>query len=420
MSPSPTKNPLSEICNTSLSTPDPKNPLKLKISTKRKIRHSESEVPDKKSKMGEAVTKDDLNAFMKRFETVTKEQEAKLDERFDNVNQKIDSIDVKQNIVEISKDLSSLKDSVTQVQVDKVVTNNRLDAMEKDMKELRDEMSSNKKEAVLPGWKATLARDVWEHEHGLMIFGIKIEDKEVGVRNFLKEKLKIPDPEKFKIREVITLGKTNDQGKPPPTLVRFSHPSERNSILPYSKHLEKGINIEKNIPKAYQKTHKEFKRTSWKLKSLGYQTQVIFESHNMVLRYRTKEAGYLFSNHDSWFPEPDEMSDSQQARPRQPANGKQYTLPISKDVDAAINRTVIVSGIEVKLIPAEMKAKFTNFIDATDHADIEAMKANENGVITIVGKSWVKAETFAKKYHGKDFLGSKISCTLFYEYPVRH
>ena len=150
MSPTPSKNILSENCNTSLSTPDPKNPLKLIISTKRKLRHSESEVPDKKSKMGEAVTKEDLNEFRKMFQETTKEQAAKLDERFESVNQKIDSIDVKQNLVDISNDLSSLKDSVTQVQLDKVVTDNRLDAMEKDMKELKDQMNSNKKDAALP------------------------------------------------------------------------------------------------------------------------------------------------------------------------------------------------------------------------------------------------------------------------------
>ena len=88
-------------------------------------------------------------------------------------------------------------------------------------------------------------------------------------------------------------------------------------------------------------------------------------------------------------------------------------------MDASINRTIIVSGIEARLVPAELKAKFTNFVDASDHADIEAMKGNENGVITVVGKSWVKADILAKKYHGKDFLGSKISCTLFCENPAR-
>ena len=77
-----------------------------------------------------------------------------------------------------------------------------------------------------------------------------------------------------------------------------------------------------------------------------------------------------------------------------------------------------MSGIEARLVPAELKAKFTKFVEDADHADIEAMKGNDNGVITVVGKSWAKADAIAKKYHGKEFLGSKISCTLFYEKPV--
>ena len=223
---------------------------------------------------------------------------------------------------------------------------------------------------------------------------------------------KIQDAFKYKIREVITLGRETDASKPPPTLVRFSHPSERNQVLTFSKNLSKEINLEKSVPKSYQKKYKEFKRTNWKLKNLNYQTQIIFDGHNLVLRYKTKDPEFLFSNYDSFFPEPEDVT-TEQPRAKQPASGKQYTLPISTGTNSPISRTVIISGILTKLSPAEMKDKFKAFLQPVDVAMIEEIEAKENGVITLVGRTWQDAETMSKKYHGKDFLGSKIVCTLF-------
>ena len=176
-----------KVCETNL---DPKNPLKLKItSRKRKTSDSEPIVPEKKSKM----EKKDFDEIMQKFSIQMKtdltdmmdkkfdDQQTKLDVKFDSVNEKIvaavnekiEGMGVKQHMQDMTKELSDLKEVVNQVQVDKTVSENRLDAMEMDMKELRDQLSNGLckkdidqvKSQLLPAWKASLAKEVWDHEH---------------------------------------------------------------------------------------------------------------------------------------------------------------------------------------------------------------------------------------------------------------
>ena len=69
----------------------------------------------------------------------------------------------------------------------------------------------------------------------------------------MKDELKVTEEiiSKICIREVCILGSGNGD-KPPPVLIKFGHPTERNQILPFSKNLKKGLEIDKNVPKIYQ------------------------------------------------------------------------------------------------------------------------------------------------------------------------
>ena len=117
-----TSGPIQNSPKNCSAKPDPKNPLKLTISLKRKPSESDSEIPEKKSKMGDPASKNDLIELVKRFTEVVdkrlEEQEAKLDDKFAEVNDKIDTIDVKKHVIEISKDITHLKEFANQVQVD--------------------------------------------------------------------------------------------------------------------------------------------------------------------------------------------------------------------------------------------------------------------------------------------------------------
>merc|ERR1719318_1736811 len=88
--------------------------------------------------------------------------------------------------------------------------------------------------------------------------------------NFLKDELKVPEDVMLRIsvKQAAKLGR-GDSSKPPPFLIRFGHPSERNLTLTFSKNLtDKNVRIERQIPKNYQAQHKVFKEEQWKLKNM--------------------------------------------------------------------------------------------------------------------------------------------------------
>ena len=62
---------------------------------------------------------------------------------------------------------------------------------------------------------------------------------------------------KLKVKEIIKLGRDSEESKIPPI---FAHPSQRNSVLTFSKKLKKdgGIGIDKSVPKGYRETYKKF------------------------------------------------------------------------------------------------------------------------------------------------------------------
>ena len=132
-------------------------------------------------------------------------------------------------------------------------------------------------------WKANLAKDVFLHDHGLVIHGFKLEGNDDkartdSIKHFFKTEMKADNDllSKVRIKEVTRLGPDSDS-KPPPVLVKFGHPTERNSILPLSKNLRRGLTLDKFVPKMYLQKHKEFKRHAWKLKSMfNVQSQVVF------------------------------------------------------------------------------------------------------------------------------------------------
>ena len=94
-------------------------------------------------------------------------------------------------------------------------------------------------------WKASnLAREVFEHKHGLVVRGVRIDAKDdttrkEAVKKFIKEDLKASEDlmNRIKIKEVVRLGTDNGAGKPPPLLIKFGHRTERNLLLPLSRNL---------------------------------------------------------------------------------------------------------------------------------------------------------------------------------------
>ena len=133
-------------------------------------------------------------------------------------------------------------------------------------------------------------------------------------KNFLKDKLKMNQEAlgKVNLKEVIKLGK--DGPKPASVLMKFGHPSERNEALFHSINLEKGITVDKHVPEDYRKKYKEFKETAWQLKQVynnQIQTQVTFDGHLLVLRYKNRDQNdskFSYTIHSEWWPRPENSS----------------------------------------------------------------------------------------------------------------
>ena len=207
-----------------------------------------------------------LDTSSAELKQTVKEQlaEMKVTEQFENLTSKV----------------NSLQTSLEKAEFDRTVTEERLEKVEKGMDNmvtLVHEKFENEKDALAHeitkkvtdkinlAWKANLAREVNEHEKGMMIFGHRVEDTDDDgeVKAFFKNEMKVPEDVlgKVKIKDIIRIGR-DDPNKSPSLLVNFRHSSERNSLLPYCSNLKQGISVEKNIPREYQKKYKEFKAYS--------------------------------------------------------------------------------------------------------------------------------------------------------------
>ena len=275
-------------------------------------------------------------------------------------------------------------------------------------------------------WKANLAKEVFEHEHGIIIHGLRLEGKnddakKVFMKNFFKTELKASDElvNKVRIKEVCRLGSDNGTGKPPPILVKLGHPTERNQLLPLSSNLKHGITIDKNIPKMYQKTHKEFKRRCWKLQVLhDVKAQVVFEGFKMILRYKRKDEGATKFNwlvEKEFVPEPSDL-ESVFASSSAKDPEKLDTPVIDNSIVAPCNSTIIVTGVSADITESNVSKEFLKHFGGKDEHDLlQDIKLKTKGTVIVTCKDWTECKYVYDKYHKTELLGKQIFLTLYCE-----
>ena len=135
---------------------------------------------------------------------------------------------------------------------------------------------------------------MWEAEHNLLVFNYNVSKAPLDdSKEFLETEMKVTGDTllKLHLKRATRLGKGKNN-QPPPLLLQFSHPSDRNTVLNHSKNLKnKQFRIEKDVPKLYKKAHSEFKEEAWKLREhFGYQTNITFSGHLMILQFRTRNS----------------------------------------------------------------------------------------------------------------------------------
>ena len=260
------------------------------------------------------------------------------------------------------------------------------------------------------------------HDHGLVVHGLKLEGKDdktriENIKHFFKNEMKADSDllGKIRIKEVIRLGSEN-KTKPPPILVKFGHPTERNSILPFSKNLKRGISIDKFVPKMYLQKHKDFKRHAWKLKSLfSIQSQVVFDAHNLVVRYKKKDDGtnkYNWVIAKEYHPQPEDSLLSR-AESRDPSKLDTPILDMSSN--SACNRSIIVSGVPENITATNAELEFQKLLDNKYHTNLEEIIFKNKGTVVIVCKDWTGCKQISNVYKQTKMFDKELALPLFSE-----
>ena len=271
-----------------------------------------------------------------------------------------------------------------------------------------------------------MTREVFEAEHGIFIHGVRLigaddEARKNFIKTFLKDDMKATNDimNKVRIKEVSRLGSDTGAAKPPPILVKFGHPTERNLILPLSSNLKEGIDVDKNVPKIYQKKHREFKRHAWKIKLLyNVKSQVVFDGCKMIVRYRKNDEGqtqYNWVIDKEWQPQPSDLEAMLSTSSTRDPNKHDTPVIDMTSSSSECNKTVIATGLKDTVTRENLIDQVRNFIEENDHNHIQDIKFKSKSVALIICKDWSGASHIAKKYNKKEFLGKSVFLTMFNE-----
>ena len=364
---------------------------------------------------------------------------------------KINNKEVKEEIAVVNGKVTSLQSSIEDTRINLESKFKELEGtvqvLQKTVAETNAITADNIKEAVLPileeqvipkvkaelkkeilapveaAWNAMQSQDVQEHEHNLIVFNYKTNDKNLNkaAADFLRDEMKVTDDDLLKIslKKVYKLG-NGKAGREPPLIIKFGHPSERNYILTFSRNIkDRKISVEKDIPKIYQKQHKIFKELAFKLRNMpemDYQTQIIFDGHFMRLRYKKKDRDgekYHYVIHSSWKP-PMESVQVESSTIKTPI-GTRATPAIDSSVTEKANTAIFMTlkGMNVRHTDDTFKTTFKEYLKAEHKDFVTEVKATKKpDLVIIYCINWEASHTIASQYKDK-FMDHEVSFSLF-------
>ena len=427
---------------------NPENPLKLTFSNRKRSRNASSDdsedsmSPKKRTKMmkKEAVKelvrelKDELRSDNEASMKTVKEDFAKF---FAEERVKA-NVEMKTQFTTIQTQLATISQSLKQTEENKAETDARLKSLEERFDRFENAKNEGGNDINIEDtvknvvgnlsdstWKANLVKEVFEAEHGIIIHGVRMHDanddaRKAFIKTFLHDDMKASTDilNKVRIKEVSRLGSDNTAAKPPPILVRFGHPTERNLILPLSSNLKEGVDVDKNVPKIYQKKHREFKRHAWKLKILyNVKSQVVFDGCKLVIRYKKNDDSvtqYNWVIDREWLPEPKDLEVVLNTSSTKDPS-KHDTPAIDTSGAAECNKTIIVTGVKDVVTRENVKSQIHDFIANEDHAYIHDIQFKTKNVVIIICKDWTGCNYLTNKYQRKELLGKPVYLTMFSE-----
>ena len=382
--------------------------------------------------MRESAEKD-RKETMKTLQNMERKLDTSAADLKQNVKEQLAEMKVTEQFENLSSRVNSLQTTLEKSEFDRAVTEERLEKVESGLNSMvtlvhekfevekdaiAQEVTKKVTDKINLAWKANLAREVAEHEKGMMIFGHRVDETEDDgeIKSFLKDEMKVPDSVvgKVKIKEIIRIGR-DEPNKPPVLLVNFRHSSERNSLLPYCSNLKQGISVEKNIPREYQKKYKEFKAYSRDFKRINsdVQTQIIFESCMMLLRYRKKgnrDLDYVILK--EFCPEPSDSFGFTGATATRAGKTRPVTPTVDMSASSSTKRSIIVTGVKTDLSGDDYLEKWKEYL-GDEFENVESIEKKERDVAVITCKCWANCHPLVAKVHQKAFLGHQIRFSIF-------
>ena len=166
----------------------------------------------------------------------------------------------------------------------------------------------------------------------------------------------------------------------------------------------------------YLQSHKDFKRHAWKLKSLfNVQSQVVFDAHNLVVRYKKKDDG---ANKFNWviakefYPQPEDLVLSR-AQSRDPS--KLDTPILDMSTNSACNRSIIVSRVHENITAINAELEFRKFFDNKYHSQLEENIFKSKGTVVVVCKDWAACKNISDIYKQAKMFDKELTLHLFAE-----
>ena len=171
--------------------------------------------------------------------------------------------------------------------------------------------------------------------------------------------------------------------------------------------------MDKNIPKMYQKSHKEFKRLCWKLKLLhNVQAQVIFEGYKLILRYKKKDEGvtkFDWVVEKEFHPEPSDLQSSLSTSSNK--DPSKHDTPIVDKISAS--KTIIVTGVPNQVTRDSVLTDFNSYFKETDQGNITDIQYKTKGTVLIICKDWAACKQIASTYEKVKLMDKEIFFILY-------
>ena len=365
--------------------------------------------------------KETLDTRMNAFETKINDISNDTKNEISNIGTKLNEIkeDTATKLSSIKEEFNALKTTVTES------ASNNLEELKETLvpilkaeivKEVKSEMQGDMK-AVDAIWKASLTDKVWEAEHNLLVFNLNASKAPLDdAKEFLENEMKVNEDtfKKIHLKRASRLGKGRNEN-PPPLLMQFSHPSDRNLVLSHSKNLkDKQFRVEKDVPKLYKKAHGEFKEEAWKLREhFGYQTNITFNGHLMTLQVKNRNSEtdkFHYTIHKEYFPQPCDSPSLQKNSIPVPA-GTLPTPPLNLAAKAKAECSLFISGMKTSLTADLFKTKLDELLSVEHSTKVVEFQLKRPDLAIVYCDTWDSCNSIANTY--KEFNGEKVTFKMF-------